>query len=186
MPFNFKKINFKIVGVVVIAFVASGSAYYYYSCSSDIPSLKVMTYSSFLSPYGPSKEIEKRFEKKCKCRVRWVEAEDSTLMVQKMNTRPDGLGIDVVLGLDQITLAKSKKWKNLSIYNHPWTRSARYWVSSRAIPISWSPLTFISKNQTLLQVLNLYLIKSGKIKYLYHTLFLVLLAFNFIIGFTPA
>ena len=145
MPFNFKKINFKIVGVVVIAFVASGSAYYYYSCSSDIPSLKVMTYSSFLSPYGSSKEIEKRFEKKCKCRVRWVEAEDSTLMVQKMNTRPDGLGIDVVLGLDQITLEKSKKWKNLSIYNHPWTRSARYWVSSRAIPISWSPLTFISK-----------------------------------------
>ena len=137
--------NLKI-GLVAALFLIVGLAYFF---SPTLPAIKVMTYSSFLSPYGPAREIEKRFEKECECRVRWVEAEDSTLMIQKLQTRSDGLGIDVVLGLDQITLAhaaKNWKWKNLSIYNYPWIRPAQYWISSWAIPVSWAPFTFISKN----------------------------------------
>ena len=119
-----------------------------YQSRSHLPILKVLTYSSFISPYGPAQDIQREFEKECECRLRWIEAEDSTLMVQKLQVRPDGLGIDMLLGLDQLTLFEAKKnvkWKNLSLYNFPWIRSAQYWVYSWAIPISWAPFTFISK-----------------------------------------
>ncbi len=138
-----------ILGFVFSFIILWGGFYFYREYSSHLPVLKVLTYSSFISPYGPARNIQKEFEKECECRIRWVEAEDSTLMVQKLQMRPDGLGIDVLLGLDQLTLSlafDSWEWKNLSIYNFPWINPAQYWVYSWAVPISWAPLTFVSKD----------------------------------------
>ena len=144
--------NQKVViasGAVCLFIILFSFIYCYQIRSSKLPIFKVMTYSSFISPYGPAQDIKREFEKECECRLRWVEAEDSTLMVQKLQLRPDGLDIDVLLGLDQLTLPlafKNWQWKNLSLYDFSWIHSARYQVYSWAIPISWAPFTFISKN----------------------------------------
>lgn len=115
--------------------------------------LKIMTYPSFLSPYGPGFEIKQKFENICKCEIRWIKVEDSTLMVQRLKLRSDGMGIDVVLGLDQITLYsahKEWKWRKISVPTQNFIPIAQKWTyyqndSIKAVPISWSPLSFISR-----------------------------------------
>lgn len=116
---------------------------------SEKVSLKVMTYPSFLSPYGPGTELKKIFEKTCNCKVRWLQVEDSTLISQRLSLRADGLGVDVALGLDQLTLLstfKDREWLEIPISMHKFTSKSRKWVRKKAIPISWSPLTFLFRD----------------------------------------
>ena len=112
------------------------------------PKLKIMVYSSFLSPYGPAYEIQKQFEKNCECQIQWMRVEDSTLMIQRLKLRSDGLGVDVVLGLDQLTFNTShQKWKKINISKKNLISKAQQWVQIFTMPISWAPLTFIAKKQ---------------------------------------
>ncbi len=110
------------------------------------PKLKVMVYSSFLSPYGPAHEIQKQFEKICGCQIQWMKVEDSTLMIQRLKLRSDGLGIDVVLGLDQLTFnTTDQKWKEINLSNKNLIQKAQQWIQPFTIPISWAPFTFIAR-----------------------------------------
>ena len=119
----------------------------------SLPYLKVMVYSSFLSPYGPAKSIQKNFESVCQCRIKWMKAEDSTFMTSMLKIREDGFGVDVVLGLDQITLFSEKNlWKPVSLQREKLIPQLLFFSKKEnqkytAIPISWSPLTFISRNE---------------------------------------
>ena len=110
------------------------------------PKLKVMVYSSFLSPYGPAYDIQKQFEKTCECQIQWMKVEDSTLMIQRLKLRSDGLGVDVVLGLDQLTFNTSnQKWKKINLSNSNLIPKAQKWIQPFTIPISWAPFTFIAR-----------------------------------------
>ena len=111
-----------------------------------------MVYSSFLSPYGPALDIQEKFEKDCSCHLRWMKVEDSTLMAQRLKLRSDGLGVDVVLGLDQMTLFEAEnKWKKISVEKLNFNEIGYQWIyktqktNISAIPITWAPLTFISR-----------------------------------------
>ena len=122
----------------------------------ELPRLKVMVYSSFLSPYGPARDIQKKFEEICRCQVQWMEVEDSALIVQRLKLRSDGLKVDVVLGLDQITAFSAEKniqWKPVSISVDNMILKAQHYLRSvnneegqyTFIPISWAPFIFISR-----------------------------------------
>ena len=111
--------------------------------------LKVMTYPSFISPYGPGLELKKKFEALCLCQIKWIPAQDSTRMIQRLSLRPDGLGVDVVLGLDQLTLPLAEKrrgWNPLSIdKKFLFSQNRPDW----AVPFSWAPFSFISKTNAV-------------------------------------
>lgn len=125
------------------------------------PKLKIMVYSSFLSPYGPARDIQERFEKICQCQVQWMKVEDSALITQRLKLRSDGMKVDVVLGLDQITAFSSKKeiqWKPVSFPMDniilKIKQPLKQWSFLTSIkenkydfaPISWSPFIFISRS----------------------------------------
>ena len=119
----------------------------FFQKKNNLQKLKIMVYSSFLSPYGPANEIQKKFEETCRCQLKWIKVEDSTLMIQRLKLRSDGLGVDVVLGLDQLTFNTSnKKWKKIDISSTHFIPKAQKWIHTFAVPISWAPLTFISRN----------------------------------------
>ncbi len=138
--------------IVVLTFLAGlFGVFFLFRQSNSSPKIRVMTYSSFLSPYGPAHEIQKRFEKNCKCQIQWMKAEDSTLMIQKLKLRSDGLGIDVVLGLDQLTFnTTNQKWKEIKLSNSRFIPKVLPWIHPSAAPISWAPFTFIAKKQKYL------------------------------------
>ena len=98
-----KRTVFLIGGAVVITVIVIG--WIFFRENSSVSRLKVMVYPSFLSPYGPALEIKKEFEKICSCTVHWISVEDSTFMTQRLQLSSDGFGVDVVFGLDQLTLS---------------------------------------------------------------------------------
>ena len=109
--------------------------------------LKVLTYSSFVGLYGPGRELQKKFENICDCSLEWFVVEDSTTLLQRLKLIPF---LDVVIGLDQISLQESQKekWKDISSLEidlaHPWKK----WRDSFFIPLDWAPVGFIFKKQT--------------------------------------
>ena len=111
-------------------------------------------------------EIQKQFEKTCKCRIQWMKVEDSTLMIQRLKLRSDGLGVDVVLGLDQLTFnTTNQKWKEIKLSKNNFIPKARLWIQPSSAPISWAPFTFIAKKpedlpDTILSLLNSHLRKK--------------------------
>ena len=146
-----------LISVILVLVMSAGIFFFFFQSSHSKPILKVLTYSSFLSPYGPATKIKKEFEKMCQCTIRWMKAENSTAMSSRLHLRSDGMGIDVVLGFDQLTLSStyfSWKWKELTVPHHnQWVPVAKQWLQYQkhitkqdmhwAVPISWSPLSFI-------------------------------------------
>ena len=143
----------KIILFIILSIIIVGGTlgWIIFQIKDSSPKLKVMVYSSFLSPYGPAYEIQKQFEKTCKCQIQWMKVEDSTLMIQRLKLRSDGLGVDVVLGLDQLTFNTSnQKWKKINLSNNNLIPKAQKWIQPSAIPISWAPFTFIARQSEYL------------------------------------
>lgn len=137
--------NITIFTVLAVTGLILGWTLFFRETNSP-PKLKVMVYSSFLSPYGPAHEIQKQFESICKCQIQWMKVEDSTLMIQRLKLRSDGFDVDVVLGMDQLTFNTSNQnWKKIKFSNKNLIPEAKDWVQPFTLPISWAPFTFISR-----------------------------------------
>ena len=111
--------------------------------------LRVMTYSSFVSVFGPGSQIKKKFEKICDCRVKWIKVPDSTLFVQRLSLRADGFKTDVVMGFDQLFLKKAKKlkWKEVQMSKDTFSSPAKEFLSKKFVPYDWSPMSFLARKE---------------------------------------
>ena len=150
-----KRRVFLIGGLTIITVIVIG--WIFFREKSSVSRLKVMVYPSFLSPYGPAHEIKKKFEKICSCAIHWISVEDSTLMTQRLQLNSDGFGVDVVFGLDQLTLSSSDlKWRSFFVSVENLIPQAKQWLGVfgvkslssqyQAVPVNWSPLTFLSRS----------------------------------------
>ena len=108
-----------------------------------------MTYSSFVSVFGPGLQVQKEFEKICDCKVKWIKVPDSTLFVQRLSLREDGFRTDVVMGLDQLSLkiAKTLSWKKVQVDKSVFTTPAKDFLSDEFVPYDWSPMSFLSRKK---------------------------------------
>lgn len=71
--------------------------------------LRVMTYTSFMSAWGPGAEIASKFRQKFGIDVEFIDGGDAGLMLEKLKLFP----VDVVIGLDGISLDRARettKW----------------------------------------------------------------------------
>lgn len=111
--------------------------------------LRVMTYSSFVSVFGPGSQIKEEFEKVCDCRVKWIKIPDSTLFVQRLSLREDGFKTDVVMGFDQLSLkmAKTLKWKEVQMSKGTFFSPAKEFLSKNFVPYDWSPMSFLARKK---------------------------------------
>jgi len=124
-----------------------------------------MTYSSFLSVFGPGQEIKKEFEKQCECNIEWIKVPDSTLFIQRLSLKKDGFKTDVVVGLDQLSLkeAKTLSWEKIEgIKANKFLPPVSVFLSSQFIPYDWSPMSFISRKKR--QPLNLQDLLASEFK----------------------
>ena len=141
----------KIIIFSSLAVVGVLSWILFWRTAKPLPQLRIMTYSSFASVFGPGQFIQKEFEKTCGCKIKWLKAPESTLILQRLNLKKDGFKTDVVMGLDQISLIEAKKleWKTLS---GPPSKDIipllRVFADENFTPYNWSPMTFLSKEKT--------------------------------------
>ena len=129
------------------------------------PSLKVLTYSSFASVYGPGPNLKAEFEKNCSCQLQWFLAEDSTALLQKFLLLSE---IDMVIGWDQITWPLEHKhlWEKLSFLEKHFIIESPFLNSPFFMPLDWSPIGFISKKSEY-KISSLHSLKKfkGKISF---------------------
>ena len=106
----------------ILAGAAAAGAWIFLQPSQK-PQLKILTYSSFASLYGPGALLRKEFEKTCHCRISWIKGEDSTGLVQRLSL---DLDIDLVVGLDQLSLPESMaSWRAIPFDNSLLTKEAQ-------------------------------------------------------------
>ena len=106
------------------------------------PVLRILTYSSFVSLYGPGRLLQKEFEKTCNCRIEWIIAEDSTGLIQRLALP---LKVDLVIGLDQLSLLKTDplNWRKLSFRKEMFVPEVRGFLHLPFTPINWAPIGWI-------------------------------------------
>jgi thiamine transport system substrate-binding protein len=113
------------------------------------PTLKIFTYASFSSKWGPGPVLKEMFEKTCDCRVEFLEGSDSGILLQRLKIEGEKLGADLVIGLDQYDLQKAvveSNWRSLDFSTleiDPQVKSAL--KNEYFVPFDWGVLTFIGK-----------------------------------------
>ncbi len=68
--------------------------------AQDKPVLKVLTYDSFVSDWGPGPKIEAAFEAVCDCDLEFVATGDGAALLARLQLEGTGTDVDIVLGLD--------------------------------------------------------------------------------------
>jgi ABC-type thiamine transport system substrate-binding protein len=82
-------------------------------------SLKLLTYSSFVSANGPGPSLIKEFEKTCGCKVDVIAVSDAGLLLERLKVG----GADLVVGLDQLLLPAARQdfaWQSLEAEDTDW------------------------------------------------------------------
>ncbi len=62
--------------------------------------LRVLTYDSFISEWGPGPAVKKAFEAGCNCTLEWVGVADGVAMLNRLKLEGEASPADVVLGFD--------------------------------------------------------------------------------------
>ncbi|MFC6672976.1 thiamine ABC transporter substrate binding subunit [Marinobacterium aestuariivivens] len=62
--------------------------------------LRVYTYDSFVSEWGPGPQLEQAFEQHCGCDLEFVAVEDGVSILNRLRIEGEGNKADVILGID--------------------------------------------------------------------------------------
>ena len=111
-------------------------------------SLKILTYSSFIKSWGPGPEIAERFKKETGISIKWINAGNAGLILERLKFKSMDDKPDVILGLDQFSILEARKvikWQDV----HELTQG----VKKKLLPegsefhdflaYDWGPLSFI-------------------------------------------
>lgn len=117
------------------------------------PNLRIFAYSSFTSQWGPGPKLKEIFERECNCTVEFIDASDSSLLLQRMKIEGEGLGADLVIGLDQFFIQKAMeehKWRQMDLSKVDFEPTIKNSISnSFFIPYDWGVLAFVGRKSEL-------------------------------------
>lgn len=112
-------------------------------------SLRVFSYSSFSSKYGPGLQLKEAFEKSCDCQVNFIEGNDSGVLIQKLKLEGQSLGADLVIGFDQYDLQRAieeVKWREVRVQGLELDPGLSGLPQNKFfVPYDWGVLTFIAR-----------------------------------------
>jgi len=70
--------------------------------------LRVYTYDSFVSEWGPGPQLEAAFEKRCGCDLEFSAVEDGVSILNRLRIEGDGNRADVILGIDDALIEETR------------------------------------------------------------------------------
>ena len=97
--------------------------------------LKIYTYDSFVSEWGPGPKLEKEFEKNCNCDLKFVGLDSSVGILGRIQIEGNKTDADIALGLDNNLLSTAKKTNLFIEHNLD--------VNSNGIPINFNDNIFV-------------------------------------------
>jgi thiamine transport system substrate-binding protein len=140
-----------LAAVFTLLFIAHINKNQSFLIRDQKPTVKIFTYSSFSSKWGPGPVLQEMFEKTCDCHLEYLDGSDSGILLQRLKIEGEKLGADLVIGLDQYDLQKAvveSNWRSLdfsSLDIDPQVKSAL--KNEYFVPYDWGVLTFIGKNK---------------------------------------
>ncbi|MGE3756729.1 MAG: thiamine ABC transporter substrate-binding protein [Pseudobdellovibrionaceae bacterium] len=140
-----------ILVLIVLSFLGWGAWHLIRSKKEtpvSLPTLHVLSYSSFIAKWGPGPVLKEKFESFCRCRVEFVESPDAVQLVQRLKFEST-LPFDVVLGFDQIevlNVLKATSWIEPKIENVNWVPAVQGAViENKLFVYDWGPLAFVTR-----------------------------------------
>ena len=113
--------------------------------------LKIFTYGSFNSDWGPGPNIEKEFESSCNCDLIWNTADSSGALLSRVKLTNNKEGYDILLGLDDSLVDEAKK-NNLFIKHSVQTDGLDIgWKDEYFTPFDYGYFSFIYDSDKLNQ-----------------------------------
>ena len=113
--------------------------------------LRVYGYSAFTSKFGPGYDLKVNFEKICGCKVEYVDAADSGVLLQRIKLEGATLGADLVIGLDQYDLQKALseiKWRKLDFSQLEIDEIIKpALANSYFVPFDWGVIAFVGRKE---------------------------------------
>lgn len=138
-----------VAAIFLILFVAVLNRKETSDFSDSKPLVRIFTYSSFASKWGPGPKLKEIFEKDCNCVVDFIEGSDSGVLLQRLKLEGAGLGADLVIGLDQFDLQKALieyKWQQLNFSNLDLEPEIKSILSNNYfVPYDWGVLGFMMR-----------------------------------------
>ena len=105
--------------------------------------LKIFTYGSFNSDWGPGPNIQKEFEQICDCDLVWSTADSSGALLSRVKLTNNKEGYDLILGLDDSLITEAKK-SNLFIDHEINPQGLDFeWNDNKFIPFDFGYFSFI-------------------------------------------
>ncbi len=145
----------RLLGLLLGLFIVVGGLWFLFGRPrgpvDSHDALRVMTYSSFMSAWGPGPEIAKRFREETGITVEFQDAGDAGLILEKLKLFP----VDAVVGLDRFALTQAREriqWRDISPLKDPAgsmaesaSRASRDEAFKEAsfVAIDWAPLAFV-------------------------------------------
>lgn len=145
-----------LVAIFTLLFVAHINKNQSFLIREQKPTVKIFTYSSFSSKWGPGPVLQEMFEKACECKIEYLDGSDSGILLQRLKIEGEKLGADLVIGLDQYDLQKAvleSNWRSLdfsSLEIDPQVKSAL--KNEYFVPYDWGVLTFVGKTAATLSL----------------------------------
>lgn len=145
-----------LVAIFTLLFVAHINKNQSFLIREQKPTVKIFTYSSFSSKWGPGPVLQEMFEKACDCKIEFLDGSDSGILLQRLKIEGEKLGADLVIGLDQYDLQKAvveSNWRSLdfsSLDIDPQVKSAL--KNEYFVPYDWGVLTFVGKETATLSL----------------------------------
>lgn len=117
--------------------------------TEDKPVVRIYSYASFTSPWGPGPVLKQKFEKDCNCRIEYAEGSDAGILLQRLKVEGETLGADLVIGFDQNDLQKALtnlKWQPLNIGKLDLENPIKPALTNNFfVPYDWGVLTFMTR-----------------------------------------
>jgi len=121
------------------------------SVASAKPTLKVYTYDSFVSQWGPGPQIKKAFEATCECNLEFVGLSDGVSILTRLKIEGSDTKADVVLGLDNNLMLESEDLNVLASHNIDTSTLSvpGGWDNQAFVPFDWGYFAFIYNSEKL-------------------------------------
>ncbi len=159
-------IPMRLVLVLSVGFLFTILSYslfsFFWGHGSTKKMIRVYTYSSFASSWGPGAELAKKFEKRFNVKVIFVNVGEAGLLVERVKLDSSQKKVDVVLGLDQLLLSEAQEklnWEKIKLKKIEWDKDFLNFTSTpveegRFVPIDWAPLSFIARQRDNLSMID--------------------------------
>lgn len=113
--------------------------------------LIIYTYDSFTSDWGPGPQVEKAFEEKCNCDLKFIGLEDAVSILNRISLEGKNTKADIALGLDQNLISRAQETGLFTTHDQPTDQLdlLKNWKNETFLPFDYGYFSFIYNSDTV-------------------------------------